>query len=233
MQLLNRVLHWSDVLIRSRSLAWAAFAACMGAFAFGTWGWYGTFLLAVRAPWWSIPFIPDCPLAAGLFGVAVLWMHYRRRSNLLNHVAAIACVKYGTWTMLFWALYWSAGGTFELSSLFSGPVMFATHFGLTVMGMWLMRHTTPHLPDALLATLWFVLSDVVDYAPIAPQRLGGYGYYPPLPPINGNPTALVQPMLIHAVLMTLLLGGLAISRALRVGGQLSRFGHTAEERALP
>ncbi len=230
--MVKMLLRWSDCALQSRGLAWIIFAGCVFAFVFGTWGWYGTFFAAVNAPWWSVPFIPDCPLAAGLFGVAVLLMHYRRGSNLLNHIASIACVKYGTWTMLFWVLYWSAGGAFELSSLFSGPVMFTTHLGLTVMGLWLMRHTTPHLPQALLATMWFALSDVVDYAPIAPQRPGGYGYYPPLPAIGGDPTALVPPMLAHAVLSTLLMGGVMIYRALRASAASPRAVGAAGSRAI-
>jgi hypothetical protein len=53
----------------------------------------------------------------------------------------------------------------------------------------------------------------VDYAPIAAGRLGGYGYYPPLPWINGDPTALVPAMMVNAVVMTWLVGGGMLLRA--------------------
>ncbi|MCS6772757.1 MAG: DUF1405 domain-containing protein [Thermoflexales bacterium] len=205
---------WSDWVIASRALVWLIFAACLFAFVFGTLGWYGEFLATIRAPVWSLPFIPDCPLAAGLFGLAVVLLHYRRSSNLLNQLTAVACIKYGTWTMAFWALYWMRTGNVELSSLFSGPVMFITHLGLTVMGALLLLYVRPNLRDSLLTAAWFVASDLVDYAPVAPNRVGGYGYYPPLPSVNGDPTALVMPMLIQAVLMTLLLcGGLLVRAA--------------------
>lgn len=197
---------WSDRVIAAPLLAWLVFAACLFAFGFGTWGWYGRFFAEVNAPWWSLPFIPDCPLAAGLFGIAVILMHYRRSSNLLNQVAAVACVKYGTWTMVFWGLYWLATGDVELTSVFSGPIMFLTHFGLTIMGLLMMQYVRPSVRDSGLTLAWLIAGDVVDYSPLALGRLGGYGYYPPLPPVNGDPAALVPPMMAHALLMTVLLG---------------------------
>lgn len=176
--MLNFIRALSDWGIRSPAVAWGAFLACAFAFVFGTAGWYGRFFGEVQAPLWAYPFIPDCPLAALLFGAAVLLMHLGRRSNLLNQLAAVFCVKYGVWTMTFWALYWAITGDVELSSLFSGPVMFVTHLGLTIMGLLLLQYVQPSVRDSALVLAWFVLSDLVDYAPIAAGRLGGYGYYP-------------------------------------------------------
>jgi uncharacterized membrane protein YpjA len=211
--MLNFIRALSDWGIRSPAVAWGAFLACAFAFVFGTAGWYGRFFGEVQAPLWAYPFIPDCPLAALLFGAAVLLMHLGRRSNLLNQLAAVFCVKYGVWTMTFWALYWAITGDVELSSLFSGPVMFITHLGLTIMGLLLLQYVQPSVRDSALVLAWFVLSDLVDYAPIAAGRLGGYGYYPPLPWINGDPTALVPAMMVNAVVMTWLVGGGMLLRA--------------------
>lgn len=204
----------SDWIIRTPFLAWLAFIACVVAFVIGTIGWYGGFFAEVDAPVWTYPFIPDCPLAALVFGVALILMHLRRTSNLINQFAAVFCIKYGTWTMLFWALYWARTGNIELSSLFSGPVMFAAHFGLTIMGLLLLQYVRPSVRDSLITFAWFIVSDFVDYAWIAPQRFGGYGYYPPLPSINGDPTALVPVMMAQAIFMTWLVNGLLLIRAL-------------------
>jgi hypothetical protein len=62
---------------------------------------------------------------------------------------------------------------------------------------------------------FFALSDFVDYASIAPQRFGGYGYYPPLPPVNGNYFGLVPAMQIHALIMTWAVAGGQALRAIR------------------
>lgn len=194
---------WADSFVRHRALVWAAFGACAFAFLIGTVGWYGEFFAVLRPPPWVYPFIPDCPLAAGMFGLAVLLLHLGRRSNLFNMLTAVACIKYGKWTMTFWSLYWARTGDVELSSLFSGPVMFVTHVGLTVLGVLLLvLYVAPSRSDALITLAWFVLSDLVDYAPIA-ARLGGYGYYPPLP----LGTELVPAMQAHALVMTWALGG--------------------------
>jgi uncharacterized membrane protein YpjA len=209
----------SDRVIRTPLLAWAVFAACVFAFLIGTVGWYGSFFSEVNAPLWSYPFIPDCPLAALMFGLALIFMHLRRTSNLLNQVAAVFCIKYGVWTMTFWALYWARTGDFEISSLFSGPIMFAVHFGLTIMGLLLLQYVRPSVRDSLITLGWFVLSDIVDYAPIAPSRLGGYGYYPPLPWVNGDPTALTPAMMWNAIIMTWLVCGGLLVRAIGKRGQ--------------
>jgi uncharacterized membrane protein YpjA len=204
----------SDWVIRTPSAAWLAFIACAFAFVIGTIGWYGSFFGEVNAPLWAYPFIPDCPLAALVFGIALILMHVGRTSNLINQAAAVFCIKYGVWTMSFWALYWARTGDVELSGIFSGPVMFATHFGLTIMGLLLLQYVQPSIRDSLLVLAWFVISDLVDYAPIAAGRLGGYGYYPPLPWVNGNPVALVPAMMWNAIVMTCLLNGLLLIRAL-------------------
>ncbi len=204
----------SDWVIRTPALAWSAFGACVFAFVFGTIGWYGSFFSEVNAPLWSYPFIPDCPLAALMFGIALILMHLNRTSNLINQLAAVFCIKYGIWTMSFWALYWTRTGDVELSGIFSGPVMFVTHLGLTIMGLLLLQYVQPSVRDSLITFGWFVLSDIVDYAPIAGGRLGGYGYYPPLPWVDGNPVALVPAMMWNAIVMTWLLNGLSLIRAL-------------------
>lgn len=199
---MNFIRRWIDWFVAQRGLVWLAFAACAAVFIVGTAGWYGEFFDVMQPPLWAYPFIPDCPLAAGLFGVALLTLHYRRGNNTFNTLTAVACIKYGVWTMSFWALYWARTGDIELTSLFSGPVMFATHFGLMLLGLLLLLYVRPSVKDALITLAWFALSDVVDYAPIAP-RLGGYGYYPPLP----LGTELVPPMLANAIIMTCVLGG--------------------------
>lgn len=205
-----------DDIVRTPWLLWPAVIALMLAFVVGTVGWYGDFFVAARVPLWAYPFVPDCPLAAGMFGVALALRHFGRPSRLLDQLAAVFGIKYGVWTMSFWTLYWLDGGPFELTSLFSGPVMFVTHLGLFVLGVLFVLFFIgrPRPREAALVLLWFVMSDVVDYAPIAPQRYGGYGYYPPLPPAHGDPFGMVPAMQLNALVMTWLVAGGQLLRAL-------------------
>jgi uncharacterized membrane protein YpjA len=174
-------------------------------FFFGTFFWYGDFFASAKPPLWAYPFIPDCPLAAGVFGVALVLIHRGKSNNLINQLAAVFNIKYGTWTMTFWLLYWSRTGDYNFVSL----LMFSTHVGLTLEGLLILQYLhKPSLRDSVIVLVWFVASDFVDYAPIAPGR-DGYGWYPPLP--LGD--ELVPAMMAHAIVMTWFLNGILLTRA--------------------
>lgn len=185
------------MVVHTPLLAYGLALANIAGFLIGTVFWYGEFFVSAAPPIWAYPFIPDCPLAAGVFAVALLLLHLKRSNNLINQLAAVFNIKYGTWTMTFWALYWLRTGDYNIVSL----LMFATHLGLTVQGLLILQYLhKPSLRDSLLVFAWFIASIIVDYAPIAPAR-DGYGWYPPLP----LGTLLVPAMQAHAIFMTLAL----------------------------
>ena len=196
----------SDWVVRESWLAYGLASANFLGFFVGTVFWYGDFFAQANPPLWAYPFIPDCPLAAGMFGVALVLLHRGKSNNLVNQLAAVFSIKYGTWTMTFWLLYWARTGDYNFVSL----LMFATHLGLTIEGLLILQYLhKPNLRDTLIAFAWFIASDFVDYAPIAPGR-DGYGWYPPLP--LGD--ELVPPMMAHAIVMTWLLDSILLARAL-------------------
>ena len=162
--------------------------------------WYGDFFATAGMPLWAYPFVPDCPLANFVSGLAFLWMARRRPSHFLNSLAGVFCIKYGTWTMLAWLLYWSRTGDYNALSLF----LFVTHLGLTIQGVILIAVAGRlKLRTVLAIAAWFMLSDLVDYAPVA-ARPGGYGWYPPLP----LGTNLVPPLMLQTMVMTGLLSAI-------------------------
>ena len=197
---------WTDAVVGAPLLAYGLAALNIAGFFVGTVFWYGDFIRASAPPLWAYPFIPDSPLSTLLFGVALILLHRRRPSDLLNRFAVAYNVKFGTWTMLFWSLYWARTGDLNPVSL----LMFATHFGMAIEGLLLFQYLDrKSLRNTLVVLAWFVLHDVVDYAPLAPGR-GGYGWYPPLP----LGTALTPIMLAHAIAMTWALGGALSARSL-------------------
>jgi hypothetical protein len=136
----------------------------------------------------------------------LILLHRRRPSDLLNRLAIVYNITYGTWTMLFWSLYWARTGDLNPVSL----LMFATHFGMAIEGLLLFQYLDrANLRNTLIVFAWMVLHDIVDYAPVAPGR-DGYGWYPPLP----LGTSLVPAMMAHAVLMTWVLNGLLTIQSL-------------------
>jgi uncharacterized membrane protein YpjA len=196
----------SDWVIEEPLLAYGLALANLVGFFVGTVFWYGEFFAEANPPLWAYPFIPDCPLAAGVFAIALVLLHRGKSNNLINQLAAVFNIKYGTWTMTFWLLYWARTGDYNFVSL----LMFVTHLGLTVQGLLILQYLgRPSLRDTLIVFAWFVASDIVDYAPIAPGR-DGYGWYPPLP--LGD--ELVPMMMAQAIFMTWLLNGILLVRVL-------------------
>lgn len=189
---------WSDIIVHTPLLVYSLAGMNIAGFFIGTIFWYGDFIRASNPPLWAYPFIPDSPLSTLLFGTALILLHRRRPNDLLNRFAIVYNVKYGTWTMLFWTLYWARTGDLNLVSL----LMFATHFGMAIEGLLLFQYLDrTSLRNSLVVLVWMVLHDVIDYAPVAQGR-DGYGWYPPLP----LGTSLVPAMMTHAVFMTGLLG---------------------------
>ncbi|MEO6062447.1 MAG: DUF1405 domain-containing protein, partial [Thermoflexales bacterium] len=116
----------SDLMISMPLLAYGLAALNIGGFIIGTVFWYGDFIRANNPPLWAYPFIPDSPLSTLLFGLALIQLHRRKPNDLLNRFAIAYNIKYGTWTMLFWSLYWARTGDFNPVSV----LMFATHLGM-------------------------------------------------------------------------------------------------------
>jgi len=144
--------------------------------------------MLLRSPWWSWVFIPDCPLAA-LLGAIVLLLHRSRRApQWLIALTAFACIKYGTWTILFWIRQWSgACAAYPVELL-----LFITHIGLLAEGLLFSRMIAPAQPrTGGLVSLFFVASVIVDY---------GLGYHPPLVSHVSRAVAFAAGALLTAVL---------------------------------
>jgi uncharacterized membrane protein YpjA len=166
---LNRVLYATMEFILRNPLI---FAACVGANLVGAiiggWFWYGPMLLV--APLWTVPFIPDCPLAALLGALGLLALRAGRQWRWFYALVAFACIKYGAWTIVFWLRQWSGAGE-------AAPIeimLFVTHIGLLIEGLLFVPYLSPlGLWPRLSVIGWFVLSLFVDYV---------LDFYPPLSP---------------------------------------------------
>jgi uncharacterized membrane protein YpjA len=197
---MKRIIHTcTDNIVHSPLLAYSLAGLNIAGFFIGTIFWYGDFIRASNPPLWAYPFIPDSPLSTLLFGIALILLHRRKPSDLATRLAIVYNIKFGTWTMLFWSLYWARTGDLNPVSL----LMFATHFGMVIEGLLLYQYLNrANLGNTFIVIAWMILHDVVDYAPIAPDR-AGYGWYPPLP----LGTTLVPAMMTHSIVMTWILGG--------------------------
>jgi uncharacterized membrane protein YpjA len=161
----NLWVRFTRWLITSR-IAWLLVVANLGSSLAGYIYWYGDSILA--APWYFWIFVPDCPLAGTFMGFAILAFHYGRRWDFLGLLAAGTCIKYGLWTVVYWAANYNAGGQYNLESI----TMSITHFIMIVEGLILTTFLRFRILPVLVASLFLVANDLVDYVA---------GYYPGLP----------------------------------------------------
>lgn len=163
-------------------VVWVVALADLGGAIAGYSYWYGSTIL--ESPWYYWIFVPDCPLAATLMGVALLAYHFGRRWDLLGVVAAAVSIKYGLWTVVSWVTEFSRGGPLSLE----GTSMALAHFVLLAQGLLLLGLLSYRLLSVVSASLFLVGNDLADY--VADQ-------YPRLPE-----RVDVGPMMILAVVTT-------------------------------
>jgi uncharacterized membrane protein YpjA len=177
---------------------WTLFAINVIAGIIGAIYWYGADLL--QTPWWALVFVPDCPLFAALFAVALAGIALGRREwTWFNAITTVGLIKYGIWTVTVWILFWRAGYPATTESV----VMTLTHIGMILEGVMLASFLTRlRLRHALLAGAWFYLSDWVDY---------GLGFRPRMAP-GVSETFMMWEMIIVTALLTLFLAWLAWRR---------------------
>lgn len=144
--------------------------------------WYGSTMLA--SPWYYWVFVPDCPLAATFMGIALLAYRFGRTWRLVGLLAAGMSVKYGLWTVVSWTIEFSVGGPLG----WEGITMAGTHFILLVQGLLLCCVLCYRSVPVLVASLYIVGNDLVDYVA---------GQYPALPALVD-----VDPMMWVAVSTT-------------------------------
>lgn len=176
---MERLLRWTlDAIMRNPLLFWSCVIANLLGAVIGGIYWYGPMLW--RSPFWALPFIPDCPLAALLGSIVLLSLRANQQWRFFAAFTAFACLKYGAWTMAFWLRNWSAGGPIEPIAM----MLFVTHIGLFIEGLLFVPLIGPlSLPKRLGVIAWYALSIVVDYG-LARYAFAYYGFpfYPPLTP---------------------------------------------------
>lgn len=193
------------VMLRYDWLFWTFIFINVIGFVWGTIGWYGKQLPQTPLAWWF--FVPDCPLVAGLFAIALWGVRGNKQWTIFNLWTAMGLIKYGVWTCAVWLVYWSQTGDF----FFLSVAMFTTHLGLIAQGIVLLLLTQEwSVRDVLPGLAYYALADFVDY---------GLGYHPTYP-TQWVPATFVGG---HTIVMTWLIGGtlLALAKIMNKNTQVS------------
>ncbi|MCL5942367.1 MAG: DUF1405 domain-containing protein [Actinobacteria bacterium] len=183
-------------------MVWALVAINLGSSVAGYLYWYGKDILA--APLYLWPFVPDSPLSATLWALALLAFHRRLRWHALGLLAATGSIKYGLWTDWVWFTNALSGGRYTLEAV----VLSANHFGMVLEGLVLLPLLAFRLRDVAFAATWYALNDLVDY---------GLGSHPRVP--NPQDLGLIT---TFAVGTTIVLTGVWLAVALQRRGRERR-----------
>ncbi len=141
---------------------------------------------------------------------------WNRPPNGLLSIAAMGQLKYGTWTVFAWLVFWwNTRGLFTFESIF----MTVTHLAMIAQGLMLFTYYQPSRRGTLLASGWFLLSDFVDY---------GLGHYPRLP--KQVPVIIMQ---WQTILVTFVLTGAFWWLSGRLMPTVDRRRLTADRRGRP
>ncbi|MBC8446263.1 MAG: DUF1405 domain-containing protein [Chloroflexi bacterium] len=126
---------WKRLLdfVERWDIAWTIIAFNFAGFVTGIVFWYGDHLFNRAADKWYLwPFIPDCPLFAGLFVIAFLGLRRGRDWRLFYTITAYGLIKYGVWTVVYSLAYWRGGGAVTPMNL----AMCVSHLGMIAEGVY-------------------------------------------------------------------------------------------------
>ena len=150
--------------------------------------WYYKFQLA-STPLVKLVFVPDCPIYTLLF-VCLLLLHLMgRKSTMLAVVTFIGLIKYGFWTVLVISLYCEY---YVASNLFLYVVLFLLHIGMIAQAYIIPQISGFSKGALVIALVWFLANDVMDYF---------FGTAPYLPDYMYHNLLLVESILMTIILV--------------------------------
>ena len=100
-------------------------------------------------------FVIDCPFYAILFGVVVLLLAAGIRSGLLGLISLVGSIKYGLWTIFVFLL---------LPNPLTYSLFLFSHSLLIIETIVLWKVFSFRVKHFLIALLWFLANDYLDYA---------------------------------------------------------------------
>lgn len=109
--------------------------------------------------WYGWFFVPDSPLSATLFTLALAGWLGQRQWSLFYLLATTAVIKYGVWAVILIVDYWVRGG----QPTFLEVMLFLSHIGMAVEGVIYLRHLAISAGQVGLIAVWMLFSDWIDY----------------------------------------------------------------------
>ena len=114
----------------------------------------------ISQPLWKMLFVPDCPLAALLFCIFLVFVLTKRRKGALGALAFTSLIKYGFWTIFIFSVY-------PAEYIYWDPPYYlavtAFHLLMMVEAYVIIHFQRFDTNDVLLSLAVLLANDVMDY----------------------------------------------------------------------
>ncbi len=201
---------WSREFLTNRYFLWLLFWCNAVGTVYG-YIWYGDQLKLTLAeqPIWQVVFVPDSPTASLFFTLGLLWVLYKPKSVVLNRIghviqalAVVTSVKYGVWAVSIIFAGWMQGG----SPHWQDWMLIASHSAMAIEALIYVRFFGFRWVALLIASLWTLLNDTMDYT---------YNIFPWLPSALYEHLDGVRNFTFGLTLISILCAWLALRQARR------------------
>ncbi|MED4271568.1 DUF1405 domain-containing protein [Geobacillus stearothermophilus] len=147
---------WLYALLASRPVVWLLLFVNAAGTIYGYY-WY-RYQLADTPPVF-LPFVPDSPTASLFFLVVLVAWLFGRSAPLFEALALVTLVKYGIWAVVMNVLVWRVTGTLD----WAGWMLIVSHGAMAIEGMLYARFYRFRFLHLMLAAVWTLHNDVIDY----------------------------------------------------------------------
>ncbi|WP_226666993.1 DUF1405 domain-containing protein [Metabacillus litoralis] len=127
---------------------------------FGTlYGYYWYKSQLVETPAHFYIFVPDSPTASLFFVIVLIGFLMKKNLPLIEALAIVTLFKYGIWAVIMNVLVLLINGSLP----WEGYMLIASHFGMAVQGLLYSPYYRFKLRHLLIAAIWTLHNDVIDY----------------------------------------------------------------------
>lgn len=201
---------WSRSFLTNRAFLWLLFISNLLGTIYG-YIWYESQIRETieHHPLWQVIFVPDSPTASLFFTISLLFLlfsnalsKYRVLRSLIEALAVVTSVKYGIWavSMIF-------AGAYQGNVLvWQDWMLVSSHLAMAIEALIYVRFFRFRKVTLLIAGLWTLLNDTVDYT---------YGVYPYLPSVLKDNVTMIQNFTISLTLFSVVVAWLALRQAKR------------------
>jgi len=114
--------------------------------------------LAVTPPQFLL-FVPDSPTASLFFTIVIVAFLFRKNLPTIEALAIVTLFKYGIWAVIMNLLVLMINGHL----VWQGYMLIASHFAMAVQGILYAPYYRFKLKHLLIAAVWTLHNDVIDY----------------------------------------------------------------------